>query len=125
MVARRTFDKPFFGKRLFYAKPSEPGIWSVPVEGGEEMKVMEKAGQSAWTVAKDGICFLEWKDLLHPLMQFYRFRDRRFTTLYEFPARTFLERTATALSVSPDERWVLYTQYDQTGSNLVLVENFH
>ena len=125
MVARRTFDKPFFGKRLLYAKPSEPGIWSVPVEGGEEMKVMEKAGQSAWTVAKDGICFLEWKDLLHPLMRFYRFRDRRFTTLYEFPPRTLLERVSTAVSVSPDERWILYTQIDQAGSNLVLVENFH
>jgi hypothetical protein len=121
---REAFEWPD-GKRLLYAKLSEPGIWSVSVEGGEEMKVMEKAGMDLWAVSKDGICFLEWKDLLHPLMQFYRFRNRRFTTLYEFPPRTFLERGATGLSVSPGERWVLYAQIDQAGSNLVLVENFH
>jgi hypothetical protein len=29
-----------------------------------------------------------------------------------------------AISVSHDGRWIIYTQLDQSGSNLVLVENF-
>jgi hypothetical protein len=57
-------------------------------------------------------------------MQFYSLRDRRLTTLYEFPRGTNLETDESAISVSPDERWILYTQIDQAGSNLVLVENF-
>ena len=29
------------------------------------------------------------------------------------------------LSVSPDERYLLYAQIDQAGSDLMLVENYH
>jgi hypothetical protein len=112
------------GKLLFYAKYQKPGIWSVPAERGEETQVVEKAGQSIWALARDGICFFDWKDALHPLMQFYSFRDRRSTTLYDFQRGTHLDTGDSAISVSPDERWILYTQIDQAGSNLVLVDNF-
>ena len=86
--------------------------------------MLEKGGLSIWGVAKDGICFFDWKDALHPLVQFYNFRDRRTTTLHAFPRGTSLDIGSSAITVSPDERWMLYTQIDQVGSNLVLVENF-
>jgi hypothetical protein len=86
--------------------------------------LIEKAHQSIWAVARDGICFFDWKDAVHPIVQFYNFRDRRSTTVYEFPRGTLLDAGNSAISVSPDEHWILYTQIDQAGSNLVLVENF-
>jgi hypothetical protein len=86
--------------------------------------VLEKAGLGMWALAKDGICFFDRKDALHPILQFYSFVNRRSTTLYEFPRGTNLDWANQVISVSPDERWILYTQIDQAGSNLVLVENF-
>ncbi len=35
------------------------------------------------------------------------------------------EKPVRSASVSPDRRWLLYTQEDQIGSDLMLVENFH
>jgi Tol biopolymer transport system component len=123
---REAFELPD-GKFVFYSKPQTPGIWSVPAEGGQEALVLEKPGSNtlavnAWGVAKDGICFLDFKGALHPVMQFYNFRNRRSTIVHEFPQGTNLN--AGAMSVSPDGRWILYTQLDQVGSNLVLVDNF-
>jgi hypothetical protein len=35
-----------------------------------------------------------------------------------------LESSEAGLSVSPDNRWILYTFFDQAGSELMLVEKF-
>ena len=87
---------------------------------------MEKAGtDAAWVVAKDGICFFDSKDALHSVVQFYNFRNHRSTMVYEFPAGTDVGSAGgPPISVSPDGRWIIYTQLDQAGSNLVLVDNF-
>jgi Tol biopolymer transport system component len=113
------------GKSVFYSKDQTPGIWSVPVEGGQETRLLEKPGTNIWAVAKDGICFLDWKDALHPVVQLYNFGNHRSTVVYGFPAGTNVDdANGPTISVSPDGRWIIYTQLDQAGSHLVLVENF-
>ena len=87
--------------------------WRVEVEGGEETPVLDKAGASTFAVTRDGICFFDWKDVLHPVMQFYSSSSRRSTVLYEFPPGTKLDTSSTAISVSSDGRWILHTQMDQ------------
>src|SRR6266481_2509891 len=101
-----TFESPD-GKFVFYSKAQTPGIWSAPIEGGQEVPVLEKPGINIWAVVKDGICFFDWKDALHPVVQFYNFRNRRSTMVYEFPEGTNLQDTGgTAISVSADGRWI-------------------
>ena len=52
-------------------------------------------------------------------IQFSNFPTKRIRSLTTIERPAFLY-----LSVSPDGRWILYTQVDQEGSDLMLVENF-
>jgi hypothetical protein len=92
-------------------------IWRVPVIGGEETKIVESALGQAFVVASKGIYFVGWPDL--KTLQFLRFATGKVTTI-----ATIKRRAEWGLSVSPDERYVLYTQNDQIGSDLMLIENF-
>lgn len=53
--------------------------------------------------------------------------DSRFLSFVTGESKTILtiqKPTALGLSVSPDEHWLLYSQVDQGGSDLMLAENF-
>jgi Tol biopolymer transport system component/DNA-binding winged helix-turn-helix (wHTH) protein len=117
------------GKFVYYAKLDAPGIWKVPAEGGEETKVLEQGGQGLWALTDQGICFFEVSNsaaetTTGPALKFYSFALSRMSLLRVFPKETTIDTGSTALAVSPDSRWLLYTQIDRVGSDLILVENF-
>ncbi len=111
------------GKFVYYLKGrSIPGVWRVPAEGGEEVLVLthHKAGLGrAWTVVEKGIYFATAEDPAQRQIEFYSFTTRKVTQVAML-ARPF----GSVLSVSPDGRWLLYTQVDQSGSDIMLMENF-
>jgi Tol biopolymer transport system component/DNA-binding winged helix-turn-helix (wHTH) protein len=111
------------GKFVYYLKDrGVPGIWRVPVEGGEEVLVLthHKAGLSrAWTVVEKGIYFATAEDPANPSIEFYSFDTSKVTQVAAL-SKPF----SYSLSVSPDGRWLLYTQVDQSGSDIMLMENF-
>jgi hypothetical protein len=101
-----------------------PGIWKVPAGGGEETRVLAEGEESLWTLTGDGIWFFDLKNPAAPALKFHSFTAGKTTILRQFPKDTKVDTQSSALSVSPDGRWILYTQLDQSGSNLMLVENF-
>ena len=116
------------GRELYYAKsPNQPGLWKVPVEGGEEAPVLEslRAGfWGYWDVTATGIYYVERRQMEGAGCRYFlRFRDfasDRDRQVLAFDKRPF----NSGLAISPDSRWCLYTQVDQSDSDIMLVDDF-
>jgi Tol biopolymer transport system component len=108
---------------LYYTKERRvAGIWRVPTGGGEETRVFDlhKAGYwRHWTVHDQGIYFATAANPSRPLVEFFNLVTGK---VREVAA---LEKPIMAgtpgLAVSPDGRYLLYTQIDQSGRDLMLV----
>jgi Tol biopolymer transport system component len=118
---REAFESPD-GKYVYYAKLDAPGIWRVPVEGGEETKVLEQGIQGYWAPVRDGIV-VRTEAGPNPSLDFFSLTNRQQRRIAALP-REARDARFIGLSVSPDEKWILYTQRDRVESDLVLVENF-
>jgi dipeptidyl aminopeptidase/acylaminoacyl peptidase len=123
---REAFESPD-GKFLYYAKEqSVSGIWRVPVEGGEETKVLDQGAQGGFAVTDDGLRFVNLGDPDSCAVESSSFvtgRVSRITTLPKELA-TRLSTNVPYFSVSRDGRWILLTTVDRIDSDLMLVENF-
>jgi Tol biopolymer transport system component len=103
---------------IYYTKTD--GAWRVPRHGGEETQVLESVDKWAFAIVKEGIYFIPRPDSAGRYsIQFFNFGTKgiRSIATIEMPTYEFL-------SISPDGRWILYSQADQVGSDLMLVENF-
>ena len=114
------------GKQLYYAKGrSVPGIWQTPVTGGEETPLLDhhKAGYwRLWAVTQKGIYFATANDPARPVIEFFNFATLKVTTIATLDKP--LSPSDPGLAVAPNERSLLFAQMDQSGSDLMLVENF-
>jgi Tol biopolymer transport system component len=114
------------GKFLYYTKGREvPGIWRLPVGGGQETPVLDhhRAGYwRAWDVVADGIYFATAEVPSRPVIEFFSFATGQVTQIAQLEKPIFT--TDQGLTVSPDQRWLVYVQIDQSGTDIMLVENF-
>ena len=70
----------------------------------------------------EGIYFVDPKAKAGPTVQFLSFATGRMTPLAVFDKEPM--QYGSAIAVSPDGHWLLYTQIDEGGSDLMLVDNF-
>ena len=113
------------GQFVYYAKFEDPGIWKVSVQGGEETLVLDRLQPGLWgywAVSEQGIYFLNAEAKPRPAIEFYRFATRQVTRVF-VPEKDPVYWNP-GLALSPDGRWILYAQVDQTQSDIMLVENF-
>jgi len=109
------------GKWLYYTKedPSS-SLWKMPVAGGVETPVGPAVYWRSFAITEQGIYFQPPpKPDGHSSIEFLGFASGARKTVLPLT-----RPTVHGLAVSPDNRFLIYTQFDQAGSDLLLIENF-
>lgn len=119
------FESPD-GKYLYYLKGrAMPGLWRVPVNGGDEFPVPvgDQAGRwRSWRVEGKGIYFVSAAPPNGPRIEFFDLSMNRTSELV--PMEKAPDFVIPSLAISPDRTHMLYAQYDHGGSNIMMVEGF-
>ena len=124
------------GQWIANGKESVDGKWLYFAEGGadSEIRIVSSSGgehrplagmpnvrdATAWALARDGIFFLD-RRAQPATINFFEFstkKIRQIVTLNKPPA------TWGGLSLSPDGKWLVYSQVDNIPSDIMLVDHF-
>lgn len=122
------------GKLLYYTKDATE-LWSVPVDGGEEVSVIPEVRLGSWVAGKKGIYFIDHAGdkpgapkpvkLYQPgtgqIKQIALLSERVESTQMNRPRRP--GSAGRRLAISPDGRWLIWSQTDLAGSDLMLAEH--
>jgi eukaryotic-like serine/threonine-protein kinase len=113
----------FDGKTLYYTKgvaENVMALWKMPVSGGEESLVLPSVAFRSFSIFNDGIYFIPEPDTNGKFsIQFLSFVTGREKTVAPIP-----RLPSFGMTISPDRRSLVYTQFDEVASDLMLVENF-
>jgi serine/threonine protein kinase/Tol biopolymer transport system component len=123
---------------LYYSKIGVGGVWSIPLEGGQETRVLENTFEWNWTLAPGGIYFVDYtfkphianlageasilgEKLVTGRIEFFDFTTRSTTPIFsiERPVPQF-----GGLTLSPDGKSLLFGQSETDESYITLVKNF-
>src|SRR5262249_59656905 len=102
-----------------------PGIWRMPVEGGQEALLPELLGvrnYRYWALIDSGIYFVPETTQPGAPIDFFSFLTGKVSRVATIDKP--IVYGPSGLAVSTDGHWILYTQADQTSSDIMLVKNF-
>jgi Tol biopolymer transport system component len=109
-------------EKLYYLKPREPNhsLWKIRLENGEKTRILDSVFRGNYTVEEEGIYFIPRHDpdfrCYH--LQYLDFASGQIKTVLD------VEVPSWGFSVSPDGHSLLYGEYTDFDSDIMLVENF-
>lgn len=108
------------GRTLFYTKAGYSGkLWKSGLDGSGETAIVDGVISRSFVVASDRAYYLHVET-----GGAIGLRGRMLATGEDFPITIIRKPVNLGLSLSPDGRYILYSQVDHAGSDLVLVDNF-
>lgn len=110
------------GRFLYYSKFEQPGIWRMPLQGGEEQRVVDQPTGFQWfnwAQSSDGIYFAAHEGPEKMKLEFFDFATHKKTLI------GYVENTVQGLAIAPDGKSLLYGRTDSEDYEIMLVKNFH
>ena len=112
------------GKFLYYAKAlSDTSLWRIPVEGGPATRVLESLSSHLNVAFAASAIYFVPSGTSSSSIQVLDLNTNRIVTVASFKIPLSLGELG-GLALSPDGKRLLYTQLDEQGSELMLVEKF-
>jgi Tol biopolymer transport system component len=112
------------GRFLYYSKFDAPGIWRMPLNGGEEFRVLDQpAGDKwwDWALTQDGIYFFDESNSGSEVgVKFFDFATGKKTSIADVDRSS----VCCGFAVSPDGRSILHVHNELAESTIMLVKNF-
>jgi Tol biopolymer transport system component/tRNA A-37 threonylcarbamoyl transferase component Bud32 len=110
------------GKFLYYAKAlSHTSLWRIPVEGGPATRVLESLSSHLNVAFVDSGIYFVPSTASGSSIQFLDLNTNRIAIVASFKGR-LNQGEAGGLAISPDDKSLLYTHMDESGSEMMLVE---
>jgi len=116
------------GRYIYYLRTRNGGeIWRIDLAQHREEPVVSEMKSRNWKVLSDGIYLLDSQNNSQlgtasrvADARFYRFATRR---IQDLGFRTPKAATFLGIDISPDRKWLYYSQIDSSTSELFLTEN--
>ena len=126
-LGRESFD----GRWLYFSRWGGDSIWRIPgsrpnsresVSSDELVISLPYHPQpTGWTITSDEIFFVDRTGLRSVAIRARNLSTSRTRTILTLP-EVLTDRSDTSVAVSPDGRWVTYTQLDRSGSNVMVTD---
>src|SRR5215469_13518461 len=109
------------GRFIYYLKGlMKTDVWRIPLDGSQPTKVLEGVSEYRnLAVLESGLLYVPTRKTSS--LQFLSFASGKIAPIANFERPISQFETFAGLGVSPDRRWILYTQFQQAGHELMLV----
>jgi len=109
------------GRFLYFSKFEQPGIWRLPLNGGEEGRVLDQPegyNWFNWALAPGGIYFVTQPETKKARIEFFDFATRKRTLI------DVVDNPRFGLALAPDGKSLLYSRTESEDYEIMLVKNF-